>query len=216
MRQIVELRNDPFLRQIVDRAAPRFEGRVVTLEEANHPVNVTSMWSEGYKDYFTFINLSTLQVKEVPETNPMQGKPPAPMAVPPGFALVEHSYMGTRQSVTIHINPENMSKLIQAPTAELSWAEKVVLVATRSLKSTYAGDNQARFHGAQRETGITANEWNEAKATLISKKLLNAAGAITTAGRNALEPYGSYLSLHQLSNKTANKIADAYLKRLVD
>ena len=214
MKQIVELRNDPFLRQIVDKAAPRFNGKAVTLEEETHPVDVTSMWSEGYKDYFTFINLATMQVKEVPETNPMQGKPPAPMSIPPGFALVEHSYMGTRQGVTIHVNPENMSKLIQAPTADLSWAEKVVLVATRSLKSSYAGDNQARFHGAQRETGITADEWLEAKATLTSKKLLNAAGAITTAGRNALEPYGSYLGLHQLSNRTASKVADAYLKRV--
>jgi hypothetical protein len=213
MRQYLNLRDDPYIRQIVSRAAPAYKGQRITLEETTRPVNVTSMWDGGYKNYFTFINLDTLQTKEVPETNPFAGPPPAPMAVPKGFALVEHSYMGTRQGVTIHINPENMAKLLPAPAAELTWAEKVVLVATRSYKSSYAGDNQIRFHEAQREAGITANEWNEAKATLISKQLLNAAGAITNAGRNALETYGSYLKLYQLS-KTASKVADAYLKRV--
>ena len=44
------------------------------------------------------------------------------------------------------------------------------------------GDTKAAFWF----TGITEPRWNLAKESLRTKKLLNAAGALTTEGRNAI------------------------------
>ena len=62
--------------------------------------------------------------------------------------------------------------------------ERTVLIATKSLKSSYGGVSNFRFHEANRSTGITLDRYNTAKSTLIGKKLLNAAGAVTIEGRN--------------------------------
>jgi len=69
----------------------------------------------------------------------------------------------------------------------LTWAQSVVLAATRGLKSSYAGIPNYRRHAAQREVGITIEEWETAKAECISKGFLNRAGAITDDGRNVIE-----------------------------
>ena len=69
---------------------------------------------------------------------------------------------------------------------ELTWAEKVVLVATRSYKNSYGGRSNIRFANAHEDCGITQLEWDHAKAALAERKLLTAAGAITDAGRDAL------------------------------
>lgn len=61
----------------------------------------------------------------------------------------------------------------------LTWAEKVVLAATRGLKS------QFRWQYARR-TGITAEEYQSARSALADKKMLTKAYALTNAGRNAI------------------------------
>lgn len=99
--------------------------------------------------------------------------------------LVEHlSY--PRHWWALHVHPSCLNKLMLPPKMEITWAEHVVLVATRSLKSSYAGISNYRLHEARSMTGITTQEWNDAVATLKSRKLLNAAGAITTAGKNTV------------------------------
>lgn len=86
------------------------------------------------------------------------------------------------------------------PKPALAWAESVVLAATRSLKSSYAGIKNYRFYEAHERTGITETEWDSAKAVCIQKGLLNRAGAITDDGRNAIE----WTRLESLKRETAN------------
>lgn len=88
----------------------------------------------------------------------------------------------------------------QAPvSAVLTWAETVVLVATRSIKPTYGGISNYRFHTARRETGITPDQWDAAKQMLICRGLLKPSTAITDAGRNAVLQFSSLSVLQEMS-----------------
>jgi hypothetical protein len=60
----------------------------------------------------------------------------------------------------------------------------IVLVATRSLKNSYAGRSNIRYHEAHRETGITEERWNTAQQSCIDKKLLRKNGSITNEGQH--------------------------------
>jgi hypothetical protein len=91
--------------------------------------------------------------------------------------------------LTFYVHPDNATKLLPAPQAELTAFEKIVLSATASYKSSYAGMD--RYEMARRDcrNGTpfpTRDDWALAKQTLINLGLLNKAGAITPAGRNAI------------------------------
>lgn len=101
-----------------------------------------------------------------------------------------------RTWVTVYAHPDSITKSLEEEV-KLSKAELVVLVATRSLKSSYAGISNYRFHEAQRQLGITLDQWERAKSSCISKGLLNARGAITTAGKNAV-PHEKYSGLYSM------------------
>lgn len=64
--------------------------------------------------------------------------------------------------------------------------ERTVLLYTRRYKGSYGRNRDIRFSYANRETGITRERWEAAKASCIERKLLTKAGAITPAGRNAI------------------------------
>jgi hypothetical protein len=107
-----------------------------------------------------------------------------------GIAVIEHSmFCGKDMGLTIYVHPENAAALLPAPTAVLSELEAVVLEATASLKSSYAGkDRREMTNDNRRYSGkplIGRYEWEVAKQSLIGRGYLNKAGAITTAGRNA-------------------------------
>lgn len=179
---------DDFLRRIASATFPDYTGRTFKLSVSDAPLDCASYWSGGSRSYFRFLNLSTLAVSdEVPAQSAFDTSVRGLDAVqlPPGFACVEHSiFCGKDTGLTIHIQPENAARLLPAKV-ELSKQELTVLAATRSLKNSYAGQSNYRFHEANRETGITAQEWETAKASLSSGGLLDARGAITAAGKNA-------------------------------
>jgi len=103
----------------------------------------------------------------------------------PGNAIVKHTiFCGKDMGLTIFIHPDNAPKFLPAPSDDITIYEKIVLVATRSLKASYGGIKDFRFVEANKYTGITREQWDNAKTALINKGLLNKAGAITPNGRN--------------------------------
>jgi hypothetical protein len=95
-----------------------------------------------------------------------------------------------------------MNQIISATAAQLlpasvklDWAGKVVLVATRSIKPSYGGISNYRFHTAHRETGISQAEWEAAKQFCISRNLLKPTSAITDEGRSAVAQFSSLQAL---------------------
>ena len=102
--------------------------------------------------------------------------------------LLQHSYFcGRDMGITIYCHPALFPQLLPAGEAQaLTIEQKIVLAATRSYKSYYAGDNQIRFHQARRQTGITLADWERSKAECQGLGLLDKRGAITLAGKNAI------------------------------
>lgn len=125
--------------------------------------------------------------------------PPAPtFTVTPDMIVIAHSiFCGKDMGITFYVHPSRLPALLPAPSAALSREQRIVLCATRSLKSSYAGISNFRFHEAHQQTGISLADWDRSKAELISMGLLNKAGAITVSGRNAI---GQYLDLYQFRN----------------
>ena len=180
---------DAAARSIAAAAFPSYNGRKfrVTVHDAGG-MNLASYWDGGSRSYYAILRLSDMKTLEVPQNgsgfDPYGYGIETPLPAP-DFAVIECSiFCGNDSGITIHVHSSNAAPLLPKVEA-LSWAETVVLVATRGLKSSYAGIKDYRFHESHERTGISRQEWDEAKAQLISRKLLNAAGAITVDGKNA-------------------------------
>lgn len=181
--------NDPAARDLIGKTFPDFKGNNIRLQivpEMNEFTSLFSMWDGGSKDEYKLINLQTNEVM----SPPVKDGYVAPFKLPTGFALIERSYFMGKQSVTIWITKENAAPLL-GPTEDLTNDEKKVLVATRSLKSSYAGQSNYR----QKESGLDPETWERTKQELIGKGLLNRSGAITVAGKNAVSGIMSLSSI---------------------
>lgn len=83
----------------------------------------------------------------------------------------------------LYVHPESLPKQIASDVDMPTRHEMIVLIATRSFKSSYAGDGLFRFTEAKRETGITWPEWDAAVTNCKAKGWLDARGAIKAAGK---------------------------------
>lgn len=165
--------------------------KALVCESMTIPITA-GLWDGGSRDKYYAIDFATGRQIELP------GQMAAPwdtsrrdreITLQPGFAVVEHSiFCGKDMGLTFYVHPENAAKLLPAPV-ELTPHEKIVLEATASLKSSYGGRDRYDMMRDQRDRDTggfpSRHEWDVAKQSLISKGLLNKAGAITVAGRNA-------------------------------
>lgn len=158
------------------------------------------LWSGGTRESFSLIDLATGQTypNRIESLSPFNGvRRELTIDLDPGMAIVRHSvFCGKDMGLEFFIHPDNAPALLPAPQGELSPVERLVLTATRSLKSSYGGKD--RYQMAQTEYSCqrilseagqpfpSRAQWDETKAQLIAKGLLNKAGAITPAGRNAV------------------------------
>lgn len=144
-------------------------------------------WSEGTREAWSLYSLSQDRLLPLPGINPLRDRDQSiPADTLPADVLVIQETQGSRYPhVTIHYQPGAVSKLLPEPTS-LTTEESIVLAATAGLKPSYGVIKDLRFHEAHRETGIAREAWDAAKAELIRRKMLNAAGAITVEGRNAI------------------------------
>lgn len=177
----------PEVQEIAKAAFPDYNGKKFGVTTFDGPMDLASHWDGGSRTYYAVINLGTMKSAEVPQSGTMFDKQTYRMStLPPNFAVVEHRiFQGKDLGITIHVNPQSISKMLPKQD-EVSWAEKVVLSATRSLKSSYAGVPDYRFQQALKQTTITKAEWDAAKVRLIQGGFLNRAGAITDKGKNAI------------------------------
>jgi hypothetical protein len=154
-------------------------------------------WSGGSRDTYTAINFETGQQVTVSDhySAPWDSsRKDRRVKLEPGFCLVEHSmFCGKDMGLTFYIHPDNATKMLPVAVT-LTPTECLVLNATKSLKSSYAGRD--RYDNARGDYSLeqclegepypTRDRWDIAKQALINRGLLNKAGAITVNGRNAL------------------------------
>jgi hypothetical protein len=192
--------SDPMIQDIITKTFPDYKGRKITVEVCDYPINCASYWDSGCRDYFRFLCIETMKASdEMPAQSafdtPVKGIDA--IKLEPGIVCVKRTFSGMHEYVSILVHPNNAAKLLPDNNVDLTIDEQIVLVATRSLKSSYAGISNYRFHEA-RSTGITLERWDAAIASLIAKKFLDKRKAITNEGRNAIETKGKYLSLREL------------------
>jgi len=183
---------DEVIGKIVRAAYPDYRGRTIQVAVTGGTLDLASYWEGGSRNYFVFVRFADLKAVPMPEQGPYD-RPVAgadKYQMRPGIAVVKHTlFQGKDLGITIYVHPENVNPTaLPAPdtSSELSWAEVVVLVATTSYKSSYAGVKDYRFSEATRTVGITRAEWDAAKASLQAKRLLDGRGALTMDGKNAV------------------------------
>lgn len=153
-------------------------------------------WGGGSRDTYKLVNVETGAAMDASDNISApwdSGRQDRVVNLRPGFAVILHSmFCGKDMGLTFYVHPENAAKLLPAPSAALSAHESIVLEATCSFKSSYMGKDRfemmgenARYDAKLKATFPTREQWDAAKASLIGKGLLNKAGAVTVAGRNA-------------------------------
>lgn len=187
-------------------AFPSYRGRKFTVTEIPNPSGFElygCYWSGGSKSTYAGVRLVSGKVGWFGGINPLREREPK-TDVPLDCAIVEHSiFCGKDAGLTLHLRPENMAKLLPAGDGnELTDDEKIVLIATRSYKNTYAGRTNVRFIEAQRETGVSQQAYEDAKSLLFMRGYLKRHGKsykITNEGRNAIgAQFGQFGSLRSL------------------
>jgi hypothetical protein len=199
-RQVIHLeRLDDKTAAIVAAAFPSYRGRKFKIEVSDNPIDVRSYWDGGSRDYFVFVDLKTMRSAAMPAQSAFDPKIAGAESVklPADFACVQHSiFCGKDCGITIMIGSANAAPLLPAPAAELTAEQKLVLQYTAGRKSSYAGrdrcdmcrddmESDRRFNPSKPEP-ISREQWEIAKASLVSAGYLNKAGAITAAGKNAI------------------------------
>ncbi|MDE2103711.1 MAG: hypothetical protein KGL39_41120 [Patescibacteria group bacterium] len=192
--------NNPFAQKIIKACYPSYNGRLIKAVVRDGGMNLNSYWDGGSRSYFQLYRLDTGENAGIPQNGTMfdkidlSGQTKYPCE---NVAVVEHSiFCGKDAGITIHLHPAN-GALYLPDKPELSREEKIVLVATRSYKSTYAGISNYRFREAREQTGITAEAWENAKQSCITRGFLNKAGAITYTGKNAVDGMWNLRSLKE-------------------
>ena len=196
-------KTDPKLSEILAVAFPNCKLRQYRVE-SREKVSITgTYWNSGCRNSFVAVDLESMEKIDLPHFNPPNfGGPQEDPVIDlttqsKQVCIVEHSQSGTHEYITFYFNPSNITGFFKPDSNSLSKNEKIVLYATRSLKSSYAGIKEYRFKEANSATGITKLEWNDCVGDLIAKKYLRKNKSITPAGKNAIEDIWGF---HQIED----------------
>lgn len=156
------------------------------------PQTCNSYWSDGSREYYALVDMSTGESWQVPTSHPFFDRIPSGercgtlevRELPPGTCLVEGGYfMGKPKSFRLMVPAENLTKLLPAPTAAVSDKAMSALDAIVTVR----GGGFRRDEFCRRALG-TYSAANPYVAELLAAGLVSAnkAGAVsvTTEGRN--------------------------------
>lgn len=180
----------PTFAKMFQAAFPSYRGHMFKLAFCE-TLDVRSYWSGGSRDEFTFLRVDNGKAFRMPPQSAFDPRALGAEAVTitERMVCVEHSiFCGKDMGLTLHL-PESVSAQVLEGVLEnapqVTRDEMVVLTCTASLKASYDG-RKPRIDRAWECYNLDLAGWEKAKASLIERKLLNRAGAITPAGRNAV------------------------------
>lgn len=179
-------RSDKTVDAIIRAAFPGYRGKKIWASITDRTSFHGTTWDEGNKRDYVAVRLSDLMAQPIADAPYFRHSPlhTTVFPIPDGFVIVVLIQSRGNEYLEI-IAPASVINPMLPPPNDLSRDEMICLIATRSRKASYGGVSNYRFSEARRETGITMDRWEAAKASLISKGMLNKAGAITVSGRNA-------------------------------
>ena len=151
------------------------------------------LWSGGSRNTFTVIRLTDGKTISPVNHNAApwdKSRKSITIKLKPGIAIIEHSIVcGKDLGLRFYVHPNDIAPMLPPPVL-LTNHERTVLEATKCYKASYNGQDRyqmARPHNTEnRKAYPTREQWAAAKQTLIARKLLNKAGAITVTGKNAI------------------------------
>ena len=156
------------------------------------------LWDGGSRTSYRAIDLATGQ-DIAPTLATFQNSSPWNSArkdievkLSPGQAVVAHvMFQGKDLGLRFYVHPSNVNAFAIEETPDLDPVERIVLIATRSFKSSYAGKDRYDMatddlRWKDPDNVPTREQWETAKASLIDAGMLNKRGAITTKGKNAI------------------------------
>lgn len=175
--------------------------RVIVAETVHIPSNA-GLWDGGSRDVFVARRMADGFDVPFPgqDTAPWdRGRQDRTVTLRPGIAVVEHSHFcGKDMGLRIYVHPTDAAPMLPSK-AELAPLERAVLEYTAGRKSSYNGQDRCAQLQSDMRTQLrygygglayldfvpSREQWDGAKSGLIARGLLNKAGAITVAGRNA-------------------------------
>jgi hypothetical protein len=112
-------RPDPSFKALVKAAFPNYKGRTFYFDVVSPDCELCldSYWDSGYRDYHCFISLDDHRHMQLPQNGTMfDGKLAGGIKsrIPDNFALVTHTYSGTKQSIKVTVNSNNATALLAA------------------------------------------------------------------------------------------------------
>lgn len=198
-------KTDPKLSEILGVAFPNCKLKQFQVETAEQVELYGTYWDGGNRNSYSAVNLETMETINLPHFDPPQFGGPVKNPIislidqSAQVCIVKLSNVGMRQYITFYFAPENTTKFLQDDSSNsLSKNEKIVLFATKSLKSSYGGIKNYRFSEANSYTGISLSQWETALESLINKNLLRKNKSITPAGRNAVNKINSFYDLQNV------------------
>ena len=196
MRSYYLTLDEPIVKRIA--ATVRYTGRKFQAFPVEEVKLSDTEWSGGSRTTYAAVRLSDGAVMPLTQAGQFMSAEGRKIIMTPGIAIVGHvMFMGKDHGLYIYVHPQDIAPMLESHK-ELSWEHKVVLTATISLKSSYAGISNYRYIEAHRTTGITKDEWEKAKSELTSLGLLDARGAITVKGKNSISSIAVSSDLYRL------------------
>lgn len=186
----------PLVSKVCAFAHPDYTGQAVKIEYTTLPLDLRSYWSGGSHTEWVLLKLVDMSVLSIPPQSVFdrQIAGAGAFVLPEGVVAVAHVYFcGKDMGLTIYARPDGVKFLPAAPT-ELTEDEKLVLRATRGLKSSYAGISDyrkheltaPRYYAADTTPRMTGVRVDAARLSLQGKGFLDKRNSITNAGRNAI------------------------------
>lgn len=144
--------------------------------------STAGLWDGGSRETYRLVRLT--DGAEIPASDNMsapwdKARQDRVVTLESGVTVVKHSvFCGRDMGLTFFVHPNDAARLLPPSVDDLSDTERKVLNITSGYKSAYRADELRR-------QSVSPADHEAARASLIAKGLLNRAGAITVAGRNA-------------------------------
>lgn len=142
------------------------------------------VWTEGTRHTFKYIRLADGKEMDAVNHNAApwdKSRKDIKVDLKPGYTVVEHTiFCGKDMGLRFYVHPFDVMAFLPDDSVELSDNARKVLSVISAYKSAYRNDEYRRM-------GLSPESVGLAKEELFSKGLINSKGAITVAGRNALE-----------------------------
>jgi hypothetical protein len=187
------IKPDDLVKQVARIAYPDYTGRTYRVFVQSTPLEVSSTWDGGSRNYWAFVNVSTMKVLSVGDTGYSSSDK---VTLLPGIVAVKHIiFCGKDLGLEFYIHPDNApAMLADGNMPDLNDLQKAWLGCLCGLTSAGRKDTISRYHLPLWLVDVLNNELADKGLVKIAS---NGAVSATMQGKNARETFDQYGSMSQ-------------------